>query len=280
MKDMKDLTIGIIGGGTVGRALARCYQEHVQHVRVWDKDPTRSTVKLPFDALDNDLIFVCVPETQLESIFASSQIDNFHKSTFVIKSTTPIGTTRRLMEEYGLPNLVHSPEFLTERCAMTDVQMPAHNLVGVPYEAEASKWNLDIARRWDDRGYSTLIRLYQSRFRGVPVSLMSSDESEAVKLFLNGFFSVKVAFFNELYQLAKALDLNWNVIHSAMLEDGRICQSHTQVPGPDGQLGFGGKCLPKDLLTLLEHLRPLFPRESLITEAANTRNFTDRFNPL
>ena len=33
--------------------------------------------------------------------------------------------------------------------------------------------------------------------------------------------------------------------------DSRIGQSHYQVPGPDGKLGFGGHCLPKDLSALI-----------------------------
>ena len=35
------------------------------------------------------------------------------------------------------------------------------------------------------------------------------------------------------------------------LLDGRIGNSHVEVPGHDGHLGFGGKCFPKDLNALI-----------------------------
>ena len=83
---------------------------------------------------------------------------------------------------------------------------------------------------------------------------MSSDESEAVKLFQNSFFAVKVAFWNECNQLASKLGLDWQVVMNAILADGRISPSHTNVPGPDGKYGFGGECLPKDLASLASQM--------------------------
>ena len=35
------------------------------------------------------------------------------------------------------------------------------------------------------------------------------------------------------------------------LYDDRIGNSHLSVPGPDGNLGFGGHCFPKDLNALI-----------------------------
>lgn len=99
-----------------------------------------------------------------------------------------------------------------------------------------------------------LNRLYKSRFPGVPLYMMTSDESEAVKLFTNGFFAVKIAFFNEVRALADKLGLDWERVLGGVLSDGRISHNHTQVPGPDGQRGFGGACLPKDLANLIQCL--------------------------
>jgi len=31
------------------------------------------------------------------------------------------------------------------------------------------------------------------------------------------------------------------------VSDGRVGDSHLQVPGPDGKRGFGGSCFPKDI---------------------------------
>ena len=35
--------------------------------------------------------------------------------------------------------------------------------------------------------------------------------------------------------------------------DQRIGESHCQVPGSDGKLGFGGTCFPKDLNAFSQH---------------------------
>jgi UDPglucose 6-dehydrogenase len=246
--------IGIVGGGVVGRAIARCSLEHVDEVRVSDDLPERSTHNL-IVTLASDIIFICVPEDRVEDCFEEMlmhKTEVHRQRNFVLKSTVPIGTTRRLTEKYSLPNLVHSPEFLTSRCAMTDAQMPARNIIGVPFpHRSADDWKLFTG---NNRAAQELGILYATRFPGVVAHLMSSDESEAVKLFTNGFFAVKIAYFNEIRALADKLGLRWDKVLAGMLSDGRIAHSHTQVPGPDGKFGFGGKCLPKDLETLIIQL--------------------------
>jgi UDP-glucose 6-dehydrogenase len=240
------MRIGIIGGGTVGRATARTWLEHCEEVRVWDKLKERGTSHSLGEICKCDLVFICLPETELDTLFS----DNAGFDTkppiptnFVLKSTVPIGTTRRLREQYGLTNLVHSPEFLTARCAAADAQLPSQLIIGGPYDYD-NKCCQGL------RVVSQLLPLYRRRFPGVPIREMSSDESEAVKLFTNSFFAVKVAYFNEISSLAEKLGLDWQRVIEGMLGDGRIAHSHTKVPGPDGKYGFGGACLPKDLAML------------------------------
>lgn len=252
---MKDLTIGVIGGGTVGRAIARCYLEHVREVRIYDYLPERATHTF-FKVIECDLIFICLPESTVDRFFDSMVGAGDYDSkilNWVLKSTVPIGTTRYLGEKYGLKNLVHSPEFLTERCAMTDSQIPARNIVGRTSTRTDGELVLQRGLRIvSSECERVLYNLYLERFPGVPIYLMRSDESEAVKLFCNAFFAIKISFFNEINNLIAKLELDWNRILEGMLSDGRIGSSHTRVPGPDGQFGFGGKCLPKDLRMLIE----------------------------
>lgn len=245
------MKIGIIGGGMVGRATARCFVEN-HEIRIYDKVAERSTHSMEEVLCESEIIFVCLPTpstptgqadlTYLEEFFAHCG-GLLHNKNFVLKSTVPIGTTKRLALKYKLTNLVHSPEFLTARCSLVDAQTPARNIVG--FVRGAGRQTIDAATR--------LKELYESRFKGVQVQTMSSDESEAVKLFTNGFFSVKLAYFNEIYSLVSKLGLCWDTIQAGMLSDGRITHSHTQVPGPDGKVGFGGACLPKDLNNLVHN---------------------------
>lgn len=244
--NLRETTIGIVGNGTVGRATARAYVEHVKDVRIFDCDLTKRTHSLD-ETLDSRLVFVCLPEEKIDQFFTATNRAPWPTCNYVLKSTVPIGTTRRLREQYGLTNLVHSPEFLTERCALHDAQNPSQLIIGFPGKVSGQP----------GRPYCLLNELYHARFPHAPIRLMSSDESEALKLFLNAFFAVKVSFFNEINSLASALGLDWDTILQGMLGDGRICPSHTQVPGPDGQYGFGGKCLPKDLETLRQTFRNL-----------------------
>ncbi len=264
---MEEMRIGVVGGGVVGQAVARCYVEHVKEVRVWDILPERRTDDLR-RVLECDLIFVALPTPQLGGMGLDvSNLDAFFSGVvrddkfpelakgknWVLRSTVPIGTTRRLRERYGLANLVHSPEFLTARCAATDAQMPARNIIGDT--AEPVRYT-ECAGRLD--------KLYQQRFPHVPVLWMRSDESEAVKLFQNGVFAATVSLWNELRALADKLGLNWDTVRNGILSGGQISPSHTQVPGPDGQKGWGGNCLPKDLAQLIEHLMEIRTNNELI----------------
>lgn len=248
------MKVGVVGGGVVGKATARAYLEFADQVCVYDLDPNRRTHSMD-DVLACDVVFICLPtpggkDGRLDlsaverfAVTAAAYCDINHvRPNFVLKSTVPVGTTRSLREVHGLPNLVHSPEFLTARCAQTDAMLPAQLVIGVP------------PGRYPQAGVAALDGLYEARFPGVPIRTMSSDESEALKLMLNGFFAIKVAYFNEARGLADRLGLDWQVLLRGILGDGRVAPYHCNVPGPDGMRGFGGSCLPKDLAQLAFHM--------------------------
>src|SRR4051812_33389307 len=89
-------TVGIIGGGTVGRAQARLWMES-HYVMLHDRIAERSTHTLAA-TLCCDVILICLPESEVDPFLASCVL-SFRKTQFVIKSTVPIGTTRRLSEQ-------------------------------------------------------------------------------------------------------------------------------------------------------------------------------------
>lgn len=262
------MKIGVIGGGVVGAAIAKCYDGWNPaeagpdcEATVWDVNPLRrypAGQQSHHRACSADVVFVCLPEGRLDDFFKARDVSP-STVNYVIKSTCPIGTTRRLAQTYGLKNIVHSPEFLTERTADHDAAYPQINVIGL----------VDKDAPW-------LVNLYRNRFPGVPVRAMAAEESEAVKLFMNGFFAVKVAYWNEVAALADGLGIGYNVIREAIVAEGRVHPLHTLVPGPDGKKGFAGRCLPKDL----EHLRREIESRGMrayVTGAAAYRNrYVDR----
>ena len=60
--------------------------------------------------------------------------------------------------------------------------------------------------------------------------------------------------FNEYFLLCNKIGIDFNKVRDIMLNNGWINNMHTQVPGPDGQLGFGGACFPKDTRALNSYM--------------------------
>ena len=273
MKNMqwKNSTVGIVGGGVVGSAIARTYLEHVKEVCVYDIDSKRATTNLSYLLEKSNVIFICLPTPKrndgldgldtscIEEFFERLQrplgfsyTPDMREKVIVIRSTVPVGFTRTLSDKFEMQNICHSPEFLTARCSFADASIPSRNLIGnTPHGKEAAR---------------QLESLYQYRFPNVQLYTVTSEETEFVKLMANSFFAVKIAFFNEMYQLmAKGGSKSglsfrsYQPILNMLLMDERISPYHTMVPGPDGEYGFGGACLPKDLSEVISYLNPTWP---------------------
>lgn len=244
------MKIGIVGGGTVGHATARCYMEHAE-VRVFDVVSERRT-HCRDAVLECDIVFICLPTPQREDSLAcdTSAVEHFisgilpseRSLNLVLRSTVPIGFTRMMAQKYCLPNLVHSPEFLTARCAVADAQLPARNIIGCRDRS---------ANLMPDGCARVLHCLYVTRFPGIQVQCMMYEESEAVKLMTNSYGASVIALWNEFYELCQKLGINFEAVRAGILSDGRISAAWSKVPGPDGDRGFGGACLPKDLANLI-----------------------------
>ena len=229
--------IGIIGNGFVGNAVYQNLRDKVT-CKVFDVDKNKS-----FNSLDEVLrqafIFVCFPTPMKSSGECDlSILDNFFKDLpknvdgiFVIKSTVPIGTTKK----YSKKNkIIHNPEFLTARNAVEDFRNSERNVVG-----------------GDKNLCQQFVNFFKTIFPEIPSVITTSDESEAIKYFANSFLAMKVAYFNKMYDLCKEVGMNYETVCSGVTSDSRIGESNTQVPGFDNDRGFGGTCFPKDLNSLI-----------------------------
>lgn len=115
-------------------------------------------------------------------------------------------------------------------------------------------------------------RIFRIKYPHVPIYFTSFEAAEFVKYIGNCFFSVKIAFLNEVFEMCDKIGLEYNEVKKLLLSDQRITNSHMDVPGPDGYKGFGGKCFYKDLNSLLFYGRNVLNLEMNMLDAANQVN--------
>jgi UDPglucose 6-dehydrogenase len=75
---------------------------------------------------------------------------------------------------------------------------------------------------------------------------------------------MKVVFFNELFHLFNTSSgSSFDSLTEIVSMDDRIGNSHLQVPGPDGDYGFGGACFPKDTKAFVQFAKNKQPLKLL-----------------
>ena len=200
---------------------------------------------------DADFIIVAVPtnydeekhefDTRIVENVVNEALAWNMNATIVIKSTIPVGYTKRLrerLEGQGFHNskVVFSPEFLREGTALHDNLYPSRVIVGCDLN---DKEQTSLAGRY--------LQLIRSASEGEYQELMmGSTEAEAVKLFANTYLAMRVAYFNELDTYSECNGLNAKDIIEGMCYDPRIGNSYNNP-----SFGYGGYCFPKDTKQLL-----------------------------
>jgi len=238
---MKKKKVGIIGNGFVGEAQAFAFSP-IADVRIYDIDPLKATHTLE-ETLEQEFIFVCLPTPmRMDGTQDLSFIENFFGTIspsvdqiFIIKSTVLPGTTELMGDKYPDFAIIFSPEFLTERTAKLDMLTQARIILG-----------------GDHRLTERVKSLFEDRFMNRNFILTDSKTAEYTKYMNNTFFATKVSIMNEFYRLGNEIGVNWEDALNGFASDGRIGDSHLHVPGPDGSLGYGGTCFPKDVNAILK----------------------------
>lgn len=259
--------IGIIGQGFVGNAVYQKFKEHYQ-VLTYDLDETKSNSNVNEIIRKCENIFVCLPTPMnkdgscnisiVESVLAGIDLttDNLEaERNIIIKSTIPPGTTAKWNYKFESLNIVFNPEFLTERNAIKDYENQNRIILGGVRPATTE-----------------LKRVFSKVFPKAHIIKTDSTHAEMVKYLTNTFLSVKVSFANEIYQLCDNLDIDYDKVVEYATYDERLGKSHWNVPGHDGDFGFGGHCFPKDLAALLNLSEKLNTINNVLCATQETNN--------
>ena len=256
------MNIGIVGQGYVGTAVKEVFSKHY-NVETYDLDKDKCSVDYLEDIVElSNIIFVCVPtpmkkdgscdtsivEAVVKDINDMVVSRNVSGRIVAIKSTIPPGTTNRLNKECENISVIFNPEFLTEANFIDDFKNQNRIIIG------------------GERPSSTKLRqVYSLAFPNAKIVKTGSITAEMVKYFTNTFLATKVSFANEMKILCDELNIDYDKVVEYSTYDERLGKSHWAVPGPDGKLGFGGSCFPKDLNAILDVCRELgVPAKTLL----------------
>lgn len=234
------MKIGIMGLGFVGGATKKVLEPHHE---LYCYDPKKEKYN-DINVLKNaEIILLCVPtpmnedgSENLSYIFSAIKSIKSLKINpiIVIRSTVEPGTCDKIQSRFNL-KVSHNPEFLTEIYAYYDMISADKIIIG-----------------GDENVRNKVEKIYIPIFPKEKVKYihLENKESELLKLTINSILATQVACFNEIYNICKNLNIDYKKIKDVFKLDKRI-GSNNSVPGPDGKLGFGGHCLPKDINALI-----------------------------
>lgn len=274
--DSSNATIAVLGCGYVGLVTGACFADAGYPVACYDIDAgklealrsghlpifepgledlvrrslahggLRFSDELAQVVASADFVFLCLPtpqgsngETDLSAIDGvignlSAFLDR--DAIVVTKSTVPVGQgdaiearLRRACPEWS-GGVVSNPEFLTEGTAVQDFQKPSRIVVGGE--------NRDAI--------DAVAALYEPFVRtGSPILKVSRRSAEMAKYSANCALAARISLMNELAALTEELGANIDDVRRIVGADSRIGARYLFAGA-----GFGGSCLPKDLMSL------------------------------
>ncbi|MGB0935383.1 MAG: UDP-glucose dehydrogenase family protein [Alphaproteobacteria bacterium] len=272
------MRIAMVGTGYVGLVSGTCFAEFGHTVRCIDKDEDKVkslsagyipiyepgldelvtknieggrlsfTTSLEKGISDADAIFIAVGtpsrrgqgHADLSFVFAA--LDEIapllRKETIIcLKSTVPVGTARQVKAHISklapsvTVHVVSNPEFLREGSAIEDFMRPNRIITGC--QSEEAK--------------QVMQEIYRPLFlNDTPILDTTWESAEMIKYASNAFLATKIAFINEVADMAETCGANVQDIAKGMGMDQRIGK-HFLHAGP----GFGGSCFPKDTRALV-----------------------------
>ncbi|NBS69102.1 UDP-glucose/GDP-mannose dehydrogenase family protein [bacterium] len=263
------MRIHVVGAGWVGLVSAGAFAQYGHEIAVVDSNEERIALltrgELPFfeaglaDLLGEgkrqgrftvssyaqipfapEVVFCCVGTPQgalghadVSAVFSAATwyAEHFPHTLFVVKSTVPPETGKKLSEAFPSLFFATNPEFLAEGTAVRDALFPARIVCGVEDEQAAEMMK---------RVYAPWVA------REVPLLITDRVTAELAKYAANAFLATKISFVNELSEFAELLGANMEMVSKSMGFDPRIGAKFLAHG-----IGYGGSCFPKDTQALL-----------------------------
>lgn len=230
------MRVGVIGSeGVVGGACKFGFELLGHNVSVHDIVLGTSLE----DVLDTEVVYVCVPtpsgtdgscDTSIVESVVHELKEKDYGGVVAIKSTVVPGTTDELANETGL-EICFVPEFLRERCAVTD--FTEHHDVCIIGTTNLKTYNTVM----DCHGH------YPSKF-----VMLTPKEAEFCKYFNNVYNATLIMFANSFYEVCKTNGVNYTKVKNAVVNREHIKPNYLECN--DNFRGFGGMCLPKDVAAI------------------------------
>lgn len=239
------MKIGIIGYGFVGKAIANAHNQ--DELLINDPKLAGSNSIEEIKATTN-WIYVAVPTPmfdsgELDTSILESVLDSLQGyNGLVISKCTALPNYYISAKKHYNFKLMHVPEFLTAANANTDYMTPEMIVMGG-----------DII----DCQYYKDVVIQADKTNTMSTTFVATDigTASAMKYYANSFLATKVVFNNQFAEWCRKQGIDWDNLATINKLDKRLGNTHWAVPGPDGMLGYGGYCFPKDVsaLTHSEH---------------------------
>lgn len=247
------INIGIVGLGIVGEACKFGFEKNGHRVYGFDTDPEKGCADADswVSMRDNaDIIYVCVPtpsrddgscETAIVHETILNLVSEGYNGIIAIKSTVNPGTTelirgmhcRKTGREDFQGEIIFVPEFLRERCAITDFTELNRVLVVGCHSSYA---------------YELVIKCHGD----FPMECMqvTPTQAELIKYYNNCFGAVRVTLANEFYELCDSFGEEYTPVKRGMLKAGNLPDQYFDVN--DNCRGWSSICWNKDLPAILD----------------------------
>ena len=252
---MSNYSVSICGEGHVGSIMHQLFPD----AYIYDEPKGIGTRE---EVNKCDFAFVCVPTPKAEDGSCDTSIvDDVlswlnPRKCIIIRSTVPVGYTMRKIYHLN-KSIIFQPEYYGETTAH-------------PFSNPHNRSWITLGGIQPDT--ALVAELYQKVFTSeLIIHQVDSYTAELAKYMENSFYSVKVTFCNQFYDLAEAIGVDYNQLRETWLLDPRMGKSHTFVY-PDNR-GYGGSCLPKDTAAIIYQADQKGVDMSLLkaTEEANRR---------